>query len=420
MSPAPLHYDPFSSEAMTDPTPLYRELRKHSPVHRLEPYDGWALSRFQDVWDVFLDHEHYTESEGQVFSKDVVAVSHHGAPPPRASTDPLALFNYLDPPLHTQLRRLMAGPLHPAAIARLEPFIRDVTRRRLDRLRAQGSFDANIDFASFISCSAVCHLIGLPADDIPSMVTRVNRVSAREPGRSGLTEDAMVAVGEIYAFVADCVRRRRSGEINTACPLVDCLMASDVIGRKLSDEEIVPQVLSILIGGTESLPKIISGGLVEFWRHPDQRAFVAARAGRVPAAVEEMIRYHAPAQWFGRTLTCDLEVAGTPMRTGQRVFLLVASANRDEREFADPDSFRCDRKMRRVVAFGVGSHFCSGVFLARLEARIMLEEFLARVPNYEIDLDRAVRSVSEFQIGWTNLPLKVVAPRASVSTARMN
>lgn len=420
MSPAPLHYDPFSSEAMTDPMPLYRELRRRSPVHRLEQYDGWALSRFQDVWDVFLDHDHFTESEGQVFSKEVVTVSHHGAPPPRASTDPLALFNYLDPPLHTQLRRLMAGPLHPAAIARLEPFIRDVTRRTLDRLCAQGSFDANIEFASFISCSAVCHLIGLPADGIPSLVTRVNRVSARAPGRSGLTEDAMAAVGEIYAFVADCVRRRRSGEINTVCPLVDCLMASDVIGRKLSDDEIVPQVMSILIGGTESLPKIISGGLVEFWRHADQRAFVAASTGRVPAAIEEMIRYHAPAQWFGRTLTCDLEVVGTPMRRGQRVFLLVASANRDEREFEDPDSFRSDRKMRRVVAFGVGSHFCSGVFLARLEARIMLEEFLARVPDYEIDLDRAVRSVSEFQIGWTNLPLKVVPSRAAASTAKIN
>jgi cytochrome P450 len=419
MSSVALHYDPFSAEAMIDPTTLYRELRRHSPVHRLEPYDGWALSRFQDVWDVFLDHEHFTESEGQVFAKEVVSVSHQGAPPPRASTDPLALFNYLDPPVHTQLRRLMAGPLHPAAIARLEPFIRDVTRRTLDRLCAQGSFDANIDFASFISCSAVCHLIGLPADDIPTMVTRVNRVSARLPGRSGLTEDAMVAVGEIYGFVMDCVQRRRSGEVTTVCPLVDCLMASDVIGRKLSDAEIVPQVMSILIGGTESLPKIMSGGLVEMWRHPDQRDFVSAGVERVGPAVEEMIRYHAPAQWFGRTLTCDLEVAGTPMRRGQRVFLLVASANRDEREFPDPDTFRCNRKMRRVVAFGVGSHFCSGVFLARLEARIMLEEFLARVPDFEIDLDRAVRSVSEFQIGWTNLPLKVLPPRASALAAQI-
>jgi cytochrome P450 len=393
---------------MRDPQPFYRELRRHAPVYRLEQYDGWALSRFQDVYDTFLDREHFTESEGQVFQLETLATLHLGAQPPRAGTDPLSMFNFLDLPLQGQIRRVMAGPLHPSAIARQESFIRDLTRHTLDRLLAQGSFDANGDFASFISCSAVCHVIGLPVDDIPWIIRQVNRANARAPGRAGATSDGMAAGAQITAFIADGVRRRRSGAIDTPCPLIDCLMASDVIGRPLSDGEITTQLLSILIGGTESLPKIIAGGLLEFWRRPDQRAYVAADPARCPAAVEEMIRFNAPAQWFGRTLTCDMEVAGTPMRTGQRVFLLVASANRDEREFDDPDEFCCDRKMRRVVAFGVGPHFCSGVFLARLEARIMLEEFLARVSDYEVDLDRAERSISEFQIGWTNLPLKIL------------
>jgi cytochrome P450 len=341
-----------------------------------------------------------------------LATLHHGAQPPRASTDPLALFNFLDPPLQTRIRRVMAGPLHPSAIARQEGFIRDLTRRTLDRLIAEGTFDGNVDFASFISCSAACNVIGLPNTDIPWMVDLVNRTNAREPGRAGFTAAGMEAGRQIFEFIGDCVRRRRSGEIDTPCPLIDCLMESHLLGRPLSDGEIIMQLQSILIGGTESLPKIIAGGLLEFSRHPDQRAYVAADPTRCPAAVEEMIRYHAPAQWFGRTLTCDREVAGTPMRTGQRVFLLVASANRDEREFEDPDEFRCDRAMRRVVAFGVGPHFCSGVFLARLEARIMLEEFLARVSEYEVDLKRAERSISEFQIGWTKLPIKVISSRA--------
>jgi cytochrome P450 len=408
MNDMPLDYDPFADSVMRDPQPFYRELRRHAPVYRLERYDGWALSRFQDIYDTFLDREHFTESEGQIFQLETLATLHHGKQPPRAGTDPLSLFNFLDPPLQTRIRRVMAGPLHPSAIARLADFIRGVTRRTLDRLIAQGTFDGNVDFASFISCSAVCHVIGLPDTDIPWIVDLVNRSNAREPGRPGFSAAGMEAGRKLMEYIGDSVKRRRSGAIAKPCPLIDCLMASDLLGRPLSDAEIMMQLQSILIGGTESLPKIIAGGLLEFSRYPEQRAYVAADPVRCPAAVEEMIRYHAPAQWFGRTLTCDMEVAGTPMRTGQRVFLLVASANRDEREFENPDEFHCDRQMRRVVAFGVGPHFCSGVFLARLEARIMLQEFLARVPLYEVDLDRAERSISEFQIGWTKLPIKII------------
>ena len=407
----PVHYDPFAEDVMRDPLPFYRELREHAPVYRLEQYDGWALSRFQDVYDAFLDHEHFTESEGQVFQPQTLATLHRGAQPPRGSTDPMTLFNFLDPPLHTRIRQAMTGPLHPSVIARQEGFIRNLTRRTLDRLIAQRTFDANFDFASYISCSAVCHVIGLPIMDIPWMIDLVNRSNAREPGRAGFTPAGMEAARQILEFIGDCVRRRRSRKIDAPCPLIDCLMTSNLLGRPLSDDEIMVQLQSILIGGTESLPKIIAGGLLEFSRHPDQRAYVAADTARCPLAVEEMIRYHAPAQWFGRTLTCNIELAGTPMITGQRVFLLVASANRDEREFERPDEFRCDRKMRRVVAFGVGPHFCAGVFLARLEARIMLEEFLARIAEYEVDLDRAERSISEFQIGWTKLPIRVLATR---------
>src|SRR5882757_9967967 len=134
MNPIGLNYDPFSENVMRDPLPYYRELREHAPVYRLEQYDGWALSRFQDVYETFLDREHFTESEGQVFPLETLATSHQGAQPPRASTDPLALFNFLDPPLQTRIRRVMGGPLHPAAIARQEGFIRDLTRRTLDRL----------------------------------------------------------------------------------------------------------------------------------------------------------------------------------------------------------------------------------------------------------------------------------------------
>lgn len=114
-----------------------------------------------------------------------------------------------------------------------------------------------------------------------------------------------------------------------------------------------------------------------------------------------------PAQWFGRTLKQDAVIAGTPMRAGERVLLLTASANRDEREFTDPDTFHWDRPMRRVVAFGMGPHFCIGIHIARLEGRLIVEELLRRFPDYAIDEAGGERATSEFQIGWVRLPIIV-------------
>jgi len=400
-------YDPFSLEAMTNPLPLYRQLRDRFPVYPLPQYDGYAVSRFQDVWDTFLDREHFSEAEGQVFMKDAISKS-WGGPPPANSVDPVGPFLFIEAPHHMNLRRALHGPLLQAPILRMEPFIRELTRRKLDELCERGRFDINSEFASQISSAAICHICGVPASEVPRIVHLVNKAMTREPGQPGVTENGFAAMGELRTMMIDFVRLRREGKISEPCQMVDGLFGSNALGHPLSDEEIADQVMSLVVGGTESLPKVISGGLLELWHRPDQRAAVVADPEvRSASTVEEMIRYCAPAQWFGRTLKCDLTVAGQPMRAGQRVFVLVASANRDEREFENPDDFCWDRKMKRVVAFGIGPHFCIGIHLARLEARIMVEELLKRVPNYELDLNDAEKSISEFQIGWTRLPLIV-------------
>jgi cytochrome P450 len=164
-------------------------------------------------------------------------------------------------------------------------------------------------------------------------------------------------------------------------------------------------------GGTETVPKVVAGGLLELWRRPAQRAAVVGgpegRGERCGRAFEEMLRFGAPLQWVGRTLLTDTVVAGTAMQTGQRLVLLLASANRDEREFADPDEFRWDRVMPRHLAFGQGTHFCIGIHVARLEGRVLLEELLSRIPDYDIDEAGAVRPPSDFQVGYTAMPLVV-------------
>jgi cytochrome P450 len=172
--------------------------------------------------------------------------------------------------------------------------------------------------------------------------------------------------------------------------------------------EAAVQMLGVFIGGTETVPKIVAHGLWELGTHPDQmRAVRADLAANVPVAREEMIRYCAPAQWFARTVRKPFTIHDTTIAPGQRIITLLASANRDEREYPDPDAFIWDRRIERLLAFGRGQHFCLGVHLARLEITIMVTEWLKRVTDYRVVADAASRPPSSFQWGWNNVPVEV-------------
>jgi cytochrome P450 len=166
--------------------------------------------------------------------------------------------------------------------------------------------------------------------------------------------------------------------------------------------------MPVFVGGTETTPKIAAHGLMELARHPDQLAAVRADlAKNVPIAVEEMIRFCAPAQWFLRTTHKETTIAGQKLKVGQRVLFLYGSAARDEREFENPDAFIWNRPIPRLLAFGFGQHFCVGVHVARLELRIIVETFLRRVTEYHFDMTRAIRFPSSFQWGWNSLPVVI-------------
>lgn len=401
-------YDPFSPEAMADPEPFYRRLRNEHPVYPLPQYRAWALSRFADVWDTFLDRERFTEAEGQVFPRELL-IAPPGETVPEPKLVPLDLFNNLDPPVHGHVRRAMGASLLPGAVAKMEPMLRALVRRRLDVLAESGRLDINLDIASHVSAGAACHVVGFDQNGIEDAIALVNRSVARAPDQPGMTADGWAAIGEIHARIKHLVTQRRDGPVPGDPRMIDGLIAADVPGRgPLSDDEIAQQLISILIGGTESLPKVMAGGLRELALRPAQRAAAAANpAANAASTFEEMVRMFGPAQWFGRTLKHDAVIAGTPMRAGERVLLLTASANRDEREFDQPDTFRWDRPMRRVVAFGMGPHFCIGIHIARLEGRLIVEELLRRFPDYAIDEVAGERATSEFQIGWVRLPITV-------------
>jgi cytochrome P450 len=403
-------YDPFSQDARREPYKFYPTLREQYPAYSLPQYDAYVFSRYSDVWDGFMDAENFSETEGQLFTRDQLQVHHRNDPPPQ-KLDPVTMFNFLDPPVHSNFRRVMGPSFLKGNVAKLEPAITALVRSRLRDLLPQGEFDLNCDFGSHVSVRATALIMGLPVNDAVQIVDLVNTMVARQPERPGPTESGAAAREQLMAFLRDSVAQRRKGE-GPESRLIDSLIAADIVGRPLSDSEIAIDLLAILVGGTETVPKVIAGGLLELSRLPDQ--LTAMRADLTATSVlafDEMLRFNAPAQWFGRTAKNRVRLGGVELEPGQRAILLIAAANRDSREFEQPEDFIWNRKAHRLLSFGVGPHFCIGNHLARLEGQIMLRELLGAIDAFSVHPDKGKRSVSEFQVGWTSLPIRFAPAR---------
>ncbi|GAB3233339.1 cytochrome P450 [Mycolicibacterium hippocampi] len=400
-------YDPFDPAVMADPLPYYRVLRDEHPVYYLEKWDTYALSRFSDIWNVLeINDGTFVASEGTLPAAAVLA-DHNDGPVPDPPLHPMPFHANFDAPLYDEVRRCTAAPFRPKSVSKLADRIRTLANERLDELLPRGSFDLTQEYGGIVAASVVCELVGLPVDLAADVLATVNAGSLAQPG-SGV-EVANARPGYLE-YLAPVVARRRAGD-GDDLPIVDNLLAYRLPdGSALSDTEAAVQMLGVFIGGTETVPKIVAHGLWELSGRPDQLAAVRADPDdNVPVAREEMIRYCAPAQWFARTLRRPFTLHDTTIRPGQRIISLLASANRDEREYPDADEFVWNRPIPRLLAFGRGQHFCLGAHLARLEIAIMVTEWLKRVPDFQIDAGAASRPPSSFQWGWNNVPVQVRA-----------
>jgi cytochrome P450 len=399
-------YDPFDPAVMADPLPYYRVLRDEHPVYYVEKWDTYALSRFSDIWQVLeINDGTFVPSEGTLPAATVLA-RHNDGPVLDPPLHPMPFHANFDAPIYDSVRRCTSSQFRPRSVTKLTERIRTLANERLDELLPRGTFDLTQDYGGIVAASVVCETLGLPVDLAPEVLAAVNAGSLAEPG-SGV-EVANARPGYLE-YLVPLVQRRRNGGSDGEQPIADNLLAYRLPdGSAFTDIEAATQMLGVFIGGTETVPKIVAHGLWELERHPEQMA--AVRAGidtNVPMAREEMIRYCAPAQWFARTLRKPFTLHDTTIHPGQRIITLLTSANRDEREYADPDEFIWDRPIERLLAFGRGQHFCLGVHLARLEIAIMVSEWLKRVPDYRILGEAASRPPSSFQWGWNNIPVEV-------------
>ncbi|HXK23880.1 MAG TPA: cytochrome P450 [Myxococcota bacterium] len=389
-----MDYDPFAEAVRNDPHPWYRRLRDEAPAYFMERYDGWALSRFQDIWDASADTENYSTLRGTTPAQLLIR------------DQPVApMINLMDPPEHTKLRAALRGAFLPNPVRAIEPAARKLAVELLDAARDRGEFDAVAGFGARISVTVTCLAIGLPVEDGPMLTGLVQRFFHHDPDSGGIAPEGLSALQELGVYCGDMVRARRRAPRDTNSAL-DVIVRYEQGGRRFDDEEAASHVSMLVIGGSETLPKVLANGLVRLAEYPEQRARIARDPSLVPDAFDEICRYDMPTQLLGRTVRRDVRLHGQTLRAGQPVMFLYASANHDPREFSDPDRFDIGRRPPRILTFGAGAHQCLGRHVARMEGRICLEEILARFPRYEVDQGRAVRLHTEFVQGFASLPVR--------------
>ncbi len=389
-----VEYNPFSQEVMRDPHPIYERLREEAPIYLIKEYDAWAIARFEDVWNLSSDNEHLSCEHGTTSAHLLTKVQ------------PVTpMLNLMDPPRHTALRAQMRGYFSPKQIRALEPMIRQQAVDCLEAARERGEIDMMGDFASKVAVKVACTVNGIPLEDGEMLTDLVWRFFKREPGIDGMTPDGLKAMEELGAYFVGLIQaRRKSGAKED--DVVNLLTRVEVDGRGLDDESIASHLILLIIGGAETFPKVFANGIRRLHEHPDQPAELVADPGLIPGAFQEILRYDMPTQFLCRVVIKDFELHGQKLRVGQPVLFLYTCANRDPREFPDPDVFDIKRRPDRILSFGNGTHMCLGIHAAKMEGKICLEETLARIPEYEADLERAERLVTDFVQGYASMPVR--------------
>jgi cytochrome P450 len=366
-------YDPFSYELDQDPYPTYRWMRDHAPAYRNERLDFWAFTRFQDNYDAFVDPSTYSSSFG-------TSLEFMDTPKPNTG-----LMIWMDPPRHTRYRKLVSKAFTPARIGELEGMIRRIACEYLDALVGRPRFDVVKEFTARLPMDVISTMLGIPEADRLEVQRRSNLMLHREPGDPLPTREAVEAVQGLMAYVSELIAdRRRRPKQDLMSRLVEVELEEDGERSRLSDDDIRSFFSLLATAGNETVTKLLATAYTELWRNPEQRRILVEDPSWIPNAVEETLRFDPPSQYQGRVTTREVRVHGAVIPAGAKVLLINGASGRDERQFEDPDRYDVRRDIELHLGFGYGRHVCLGAFLARLESRIALEEFLARFPDYEI------------------------------------
>jgi cytochrome P450 len=389
-----LEYNPFAYEIHEDPYPTYARMREEAPVYHNRELDFWALSRHADVLAALKDTERFTNT--------------HGVSVERSASHPAAhlamSFLGMDPPRHTQMRALVSRGFTPRRVAALEPRIREMAVTSLEAMRGRGRSEFIADLAGTLPMDVISELLGVPSPDRAELRRQAELLVHREEGVYDVPRAAAEAFGKIWSYFSERIKERRAAPRDD---LISALLGAEIDGERLSQIDIQSFCNLMIVAGNETTTKLLANALYWLWRNPDQRKLLRDDPGLVPRWVEETLRYDSSTQAIGRVTTRPVTAHGVEIPAGKRVLVLIGSGNRDERVFPRPDSYDLERDTQAMLSFGHGAHFCMGAALARLEGRIVLEEFWKRFPDYEVEPSGSARIHSVSVRGFAALPIEL-------------
>jgi cytochrome P450 len=365
---------------LADPYPYYAHLRSTDPVHWADQFGGWVLTRYADVITVLRSPD--ASSERTAAARLQVEPEFQAIYEIRSH----AMLN-ADAPRHTRLRLLVNKAFTPKTVEELAPFIRKFVDEALGAAQARGRMNVMTDLAFPLPATVIAEMLGVPpvdrdrfkkwSDDSIASVGNLPSNLSPEVLRKSIT-----AMEQLQNYFKGIIAQRRAEPRDD---LISALVKAQEEGDRLSEEELLANSALLLNAGHETTTNLIGNGTLALLRHPDQMRRLRDDPSLIHSGIEELLRYDSPVQFTSRVLKADMEISGKLMKAGQTVLLLLGAANRDPGQFPDPDRLDVGRTDNKHVAFGLGSHFCLGAPLARLEGRIVFEAMLHRIPNMRLD-----------------------------------
>jgi cytochrome P450 len=363
----PLHLPDFY---IGDPAPAYQQLRRDSPVHWTDANGGfWGITRYEDI--------KFIGSRPHLFSSAQGVLMPDGKP---RTVDPRPILITTDPPRHQAMRKLISKGFTPRQVNAMEPDIRAIVCGVLDSAEAGIELEYAEGFVAKVPIRIIADLLGAPAEDWEQFRAWSDAsVGSADPDITLTPQDAFGALTTYFQQLIDLRKQNRTND------LISILLNAEVDGERLSPDELMAFLHLLLVAGNETTRNLIAMGTLALINHPEQMRMLVADPSLIPTAIEEMLRYISPVTHMTRWATEDVELRGKTIKKGQAVVLLYGAANRDEDVFGDTaEQFDITRNPNPHLAFGTGEHACMGLSLARLEARVFFEEFLARFDRIEL------------------------------------
>lgn len=391
-----VYYDPYDVVLNADPYPMFRRLREEAPLYHNAQHEFYAFSRFTDVDEGLVDHVTFSSARGIIL--ELI----------KANLDiPPGMLIMEDPPIHDVHRKLLARMFTPRKIAALEPRVRQFCAQALDPLVGTGRIDFVADLGAQMPMKVISMLLGIPEDDQEFIRDHSNAQMRTEAGKPMNAAEHGLATGEIFAAYIDWRAEHPSDDIMTELLNVEFVDETGTT-RRLSRAELLVYLNVVAGAGNETTTRLIGWAGKVLAEHPDQRRELVDNPALIPQAIEELLRYEPPAPHTARYVTRDITCYDQTVPQGSVMMMLIGAACRDHRQFGpDSEEFNIHRPARQHLAFSVGTHFCLGSALARLEGRIALEEILKRFPEWQVDLTSAKLSPTSTVRGWESMPAVV-------------